>query len=356
MVGNAKVAVLGAGSWGTALAVHLAEKGYRVGLWSRRPEQVETLNGCRENSRYLPGIKLPESILVTSNLGPALSLAEYVVFSVPSHSFRQVLADALAYIHQNALVINTAKGIEENSLQRMSEIFVDVAGNSRAKNYAVLSGPSHAEEVALRMPTAVVIAAVSDAAASRVQDLFMAKTFRVYTNPDIIGVELGGALKNIIALGTGIIDGLIDSDNAKAAFMTRGLAEITRLGIAMHANPLTFAGLAGLGDLIVTCTSKHSRNRRAGVEIGKGKSLEQALAGVNMVVEGVRTTRATHGLAKMWGVEMPITEQMYQVLFEGKSPKAAVISLMNRDKTHEVEEVALAKIKWWIEKDDKSPA
>ncbi|WP_027363379.1 NAD(P)H-dependent glycerol-3-phosphate dehydrogenase [Desulfotruncus alcoholivorax] len=355
MAGNGKVAVLGAGSWGTALAAHLAGKGYQIGLWSRRPDQVEQLNASRENSRYLPGVRLAENILVTSNLERILSAVEYVVFSVPSHSFRQVLADALPYIAENALVINTAKGIEENSLQRMSEVFIEVAGTVRAKNYTVLSGPSHAEEVALKMPTAVVIAAVSNESAARVQDLFMTDTFRVYTNPDIIGVELGGALKNIIALGTGIVDGLIGSDNTKAALMTRGLAEITRLGMAMHANPLTFAGLAGLGDLIVTCTSKHSRNRRAGIEIGKGKSLEQALAGVNMVVEGVRTTRATRGLARTWGVEMPITEQMYQVLFEGKSPGAAVVSLMNRDKTHEVEEVALAKIKWWIEKDDKNP-
>ncbi|SFF94976.1 glycerol 3-phosphate dehydrogenase (NAD(P)+) [Desulfotomaculum arcticum] len=353
---NGKVAVLGAGSWGTALAAHLADKGYRVGLWSRRPDQVEQLNTCRENSRYLPGIKLPENMLATGDLEHVLSAAEYVVFSVPSHSFRQVLSDALAYIDENALVINTAKGIEENSLQRLSEVFGEVAGNGRAKNYAVLSGPSHAEEVALKMPAAVVVAAASDEPATRGQDLFMTETFRVYTNPDIIGVELGGALKNIIALGTGIVDGFIGSDNTKAAFITRGLAEITRLGIAMHANPLTFAGLAGLGDLIVTCTSKHSRNRRAGIEIGRGNSLEQALAGVNMVVEGVRTTRATHGLAKAWGVEMPITEQMYQVLFKGKNPKTAVVNLMNRDKTNEVEEVALAKIKWWIEKDDKSPA
>lgn len=353
MAENGKVAVLGAGSWGTALAAHLAGKGYRVGLWSRRPDQVEQLNTCRENSRYLPGIKLPEKMLVSSDLERVLSTAEYVIFSVPSHSFRQVLTDALVYIDEQALIINTAKGIEENSLKRLSEVFNAVAGTGRAKNYAVLSGPSHAEEVALKMPTAVVIAAQSSEPAARVQDLFMTETFRVYTNPDIIGVELGGALKNIIALGTGIIDGLIASDNAKAAFMTRGLAEITRLGIAMQANPLTFAGLAGLGDLIVTCTSKHSRNRRAGVEIGQGKSLEQALAGVDMVVEGVRTTRAAHGLAKTWGVEMPITEQMYQVLFKGISPKAALINLMNRDKTHEVEEVALAKIKWWIDKDEK---
>ncbi len=347
------IAVLGAGSWGTALACHLAENGYPVKLWARRREQAEELAAIRENRRYLPGVRLPVNLTVTHDLPVVLAKARFVVFSVPSHSFRQVLRQALDYVREDAVIVNTAKGIEENTMLRLSEVYSEETGGWGAINYVALSGPSHAEEVARKMPTAVVVASGSERAAELAQDLFMSDSLRVYTNPDLTGVEIGGALKNVIALGTGIIDGLSGSDNAKAALMTRGLAEITRLGVAMHANPLTFAGLAGLGDLIVTCTSRHSRNRRAGIEIGRGKTLQEALAGVNMVVEGVRTTRAAYGLAKRWGVEMPITEQMYRVLFEGLPPKLAVKNLMTRTKTHEVEEVALAKIRWWIERDEK---
>jgi glycerol-3-phosphate dehydrogenase (NAD(P)+) len=353
MADREQVTVLGAGSWGTALACHLACKGHPVNLWARRREQAEELCLNRENKRYLPGVELPRNISVTDDLERALAGSRVVVFSVPSHCFRAVLQEVLPRLGPDSIVINTAKGIEEDTMLRMSEVFVQEAGEKRTGNYAVISGPSHAEEVALKMPTAVVVASVSSHTAALAQDLFMGESFRVYTNPDITGVEIGGALKNVIALGTGIVDGLIGSDNATAALMTRGLAEITRLGIAMHANPLTFAGLAGVGDLIVTCTSRHSRNRRAGVEIGRGKTLEQALAGVNMVVEGVRTTRAARGLARRWSVEMPITEQMYRVLFQGLDPAVAVKNLMCRDKTREVEEVALAKIKWWIERDPK---
>ncbi|SFQ96697.1 NAD(P)H-dependent glycerol-3-phosphate dehydrogenase [Desulfoscipio geothermicus] len=350
MAGTNHVAVLGAGSWGTALACHLAGRGGKIKLWARRPELVKQIKACRENKRYLPGIILPENIQVTGDLAGALAGAKYIVFSVPSHSFREVLKSALPVIREDALIVNTAKGIEEDTMLRLSEVYTSQAGARRAGNYVVLSGPSHAEEVALNMPTAVVVASPSRTTAEKAQDLFMMDNFRVYTNPDVIGVEIGGALKNVIALGTGIVDGLSGSDNAKAALMTRGLAEITRLGMAMHANPLTFAGLAGLGDLIVTCTSMHSRNRRAGIEIGRGKKLAEALAGVNMVVEGVRTTRAAYGLARRWGVEMPITEQMYRVLFQSMPPEEAVNNLMARVKTHEVEEVALSKIKWWIER------
>lgn len=353
MAGMEQITVLGAGSWGTALACHLAGKGHPVYLWARRPGQVEELRESRQNARYLPGIVLPGNIKVTGDLERALAGSRFVVFSVPSHSFRPVLRQALPVMRRDTVVINTAKGIEEDTLLRMSEVFAQEAGEHRTAGYAVISGPSHAEEVALKMPTAVVVASVSGSTAELAQDLFMNASFRVYTNPDITGVEIGGALKNIIALGTGIVEGLIGSDNATAALITRGLAEITRLGVTMHANPLTFAGLAGVGDLIVTCTSRHSRNRRAGVAIGRGKTLEQALAGVNMVVEGVRTTRAAHGLAGRWHVEMPITEQMYRVLFQGLDPALAIKNLMCRGKTREVEEVALAKIKWWIERDPK---
>lgn len=347
-----KIAVLGAGSWGTALACHLAGLGNSVYLWSRRPDQVKELKTYRENRRYLPGVTLTERISVTGDIKKALFNAAVVVFSVPSHSFRAVLKLSLPHMATGSLVVNTAKGMEVDTLMRMSEVFAQETGSACSLDrYVVLSGPSHAEEVAHGMPTAVVVASVSRQSANKAQDIFMGQNFRVYTNPDIIGVEIGGALKNIIALGTGIIDGLNGSDNAKAALMTRGLAEITRLGIAMHANPLTFAGLAGLGDLIVTCTSMHSRNRRAGIEIGRGKNLDEALHKVDMVVEGVRTTRAIYKLARKLGVEMPITEQIYRVLFEGLHPEQAVKNLMTRIKTHEVEEVALAKIKWWIEKE-----
>lgn len=347
-----KIALLGAGSWGTALACHLADLGNPVYLWSRRLQQVEELKATRENKRYLTGIKLPGGVTVTSDMEQALAGARAVVFSVPSHGFREALGLALPHIPAGTLVINTAKGIEEDTLLRMSEIFSQLAGADRDRDYVLLSGPSHAEEVALKMPTAVVVASASQRSAEAAQDLFMGKSFRVYTNPDLTGVEIGGALKNIIALGTGIIDGLNGSDNAKAALMTRGLAEISRLGMAMHANPLTFAGLAGVGDLIVTCTSMHSRNRRAGMEIGRGKKLHEVLENAYMVVEGVRTTRATRGLAVRLDVEMPITEQMYRVLFEDLHPGQALKNLMTRIKTHEVEEVALTKIKWWAGRND----
>jgi len=354
MTDKKKVAVLGAGSWGTALACHLASLDNMVYLWSRRPQQVEEIKATRENARYLPGVRLPKQVTVTDDIEETLAGSVVVISSAPSHNFREVLELAIPLITTGTLLVNTAKGIEENTLLRMSEVFTQVAGAERACDYVVLSGPSHAEEVAQNMPTAVVVASASQESAQSAQDLFMGESFRVYTNPDIIGVEIGGALKNVIALGTGIIDGLIGSDNAKAALMTRGLAEITRLGVAMHANPLTFAGLAGLGDLIVTCTSMHSRNRRAGIEIGRGKQLNEALENVDMVVEGVRTTRATRGLAKQWGVEMPITEQMYRVLFEGLHPAQTVKKLMTRTKTHEVEEVALTKVNWWTNSDQEA--
>lgn len=348
-VNGKHIAVLGAGSWGTALARHLAGDGSTVKLWARRQEQVAEINTSRENKRYLPGVILPGNIQASTDLEQSLKGASAVVLSVPSHTFRTVLRQALPFIKAEALIVNTAKGIEENSTLRLSEVFTAEAGLARLEHYAVLSGPSHAEEVARGMPTAVVAASTSPHAAVLAQDIFMHQNLRVYTNPDIIGVELGGALKNVIALGTGIVDGLLDSDNTRAALITRGLTEITRLGLAMGANPLTFSGLTGLGDLIVTCISKHSRNRRAGIAIGQGKTLQQALDEVNMVVEGVRTTRAARTLAAIWDIEMPITEQMYQVLFHNLSPQIAMKNLMTRVKKREVEEVGPAHIKWQSE-------
>jgi glycerol-3-phosphate dehydrogenase (NAD(P)+) len=341
---NEKVAILGAGSWATALAVLLAGKGIPVEMWARRAGLAAQINSERQNSRYLPGVHLPPGVQVSVDLSAVVKNARAVIYSVPSHAFREVLRASLPYLSPRALLINAAKGIEEDSLLPLSRVFAGEAGEENNSRYVVLSGPSHAEEVGRGMPTAVVVASRNMAAAEAAQELFMTGSFRVYTNPDVAGVELGGALKNIIALGTGIADGLGFGDNTKAALMTRGLAEITRLGLAMGANPLTFAGLAGVGDLIVTCTSMHSRNRRAGIEIGRGKSLSEAISAVQMVVEGVRTTRAAYRLAGRYGVEMPITEQMYRVLFEGMPPREAVINLMSRGRRREMEEVALAAV------------
>ncbi|WP_031516271.1 NAD(P)H-dependent glycerol-3-phosphate dehydrogenase [Desulfofalx alkaliphila] len=335
------VAVVGAGSWATALAIQLANKGHTVKMWSRNEETVREINNEHQNNKYLEGITIPQNITCSGDYKEVLSGCQYVLYGVPSHSFREVIKMTLPYLSQRAVVINAAKGIEEQTLKRMSDVFNEETDGGGDKSYVVLSGPSHAEEVALNIPTALVVASKDMKSAQGVQELFMSDYMRVYTNPDVVGVELGGSLKNIIALGTGIADGLGFGDNTKAALMTRGLAEITRLGEAMGASPMTFAGLAGVGDLIVTCTSMHSRNRRAGIAIGKGKSMDEAVQSVRMVVEGVRTTRAAKGLAARYGVEMPITEHIYKVLYEGHSPREAVMSLMGRSGKPEIEEVAL---------------
>jgi len=329
------LAILGAGSWGTALAVVLAQKGHTVSLWSRRRKLAEAIKTCGENRRYLPGVAVPEVIEITDDLEKTVFRAEVIVFAVPSHAFREVLRLVKPCIGDKMVVVNAAKGLEEASLYRLSQVFAEEMGGT-LERYVVLSGPSHAEEVGRNLPTAVVVASVQKQTSEYVQELFMLPTLRVYTNQDIIGVELGGALKNIIALATGIAEGLGFGDNTRAALMTRGLAEITRLGARLGADPLTFSGLAGIGDLIVTCTSMHSRNRRAGIEIGRGKSLAEALAAVNMVVEGVRTTRAAYRLALAYSVDMPITEQTYRVLFENLPPAQAVKNLLQRERTCEI--------------------
>ena len=330
----AKIAVYGAGSWGTALAVLLAKFGHEVALVGRNPEEMENMKRSRVNVRYLPGIVIPDTLKLTTdfaNLG-----AEAVIFSIPSHGVREAARLAKPYLQQGTIVINTAKGLEEGTQLRLSQVIAEELPNVPI---AVLSGPSHAEEVGRDMPTTVVVASELSIA-EKVQDLMMTPGFRVYTNPDVIGVELGGALKNVIALCTGIADGLGFGDNTKAALMTRGLAEIARLGVVLGGNPLTFAGLSGVGDLIVTCTSLHSRNRRAGVALGQGKPLDQVLKEVGMVVEGVRTTRVAYELGRKEGISMPIIEKAYEVLFERKDPKVAVAELMVRGKRHELEEVA----------------
>jgi glycerol-3-phosphate dehydrogenase (NAD(P)+) len=326
--------------------VLLAKNGYAVSLWARRTELVRVLETERENKEYLPGVPIPEAVTVGTGTREVLAGAALVIYAVPSHAFRSTLAATWPVVPPETIVVNVAKGIEEDTLLRMSEVFSQVTGEKNLRRYVTLSGPSHAEEVGRGMPTAVVASSPHQETAEYVQETLMAPTFRVYTNPDIVGVELGGALKNIIALGTGISDGLGFGDNAKAALMTRGLAEITRLGVRMGANPLTFGGLAGVGDLIVTCTSWHSRNRRAGMEIGRGKSVAQALESVRMVVEGVRTTRAAYLLSREHQVEMPITDQTYRVLFEGLAPAEGVKNLMGRGRTREIEEVAGFEVSW----------
>lgn len=335
-----KTAVLGAGSWGTALACLLANKGIPVTLWARSPEAAEKLISAGENKQYLPGVPLPRDLKITSQLTTALEQTKYIVLAVPSQATRQLARQIRPWLREDAILISTAKGLEQNTFYRMSEVLAEELPHFKDR-IAALSGPSHAEEVAKQIPTAVVAASGNRQTAEKVQDLFMDATFRVYTNPDIIGVELGGALKNVIALATGIADGLGLGDNTRAALMTRGAAEIARLGTKMGAEVLTFAGLAGIGDLIVTCSSMHSRNRRAGIALGQGMPLSEVLASMGMVVEGVTTTKTVYHLANHLKVPMPIASEMYQILFEGKDASQSVDNLMRRSKTHELEEIAL---------------
>jgi len=337
----ARLAVYGAGSWGTALAVLAAKAGHEVALIGRNLQDMAQMSLRRENVRYLPGVVLPKAVEPTTDL--TRLAADTVIFSIPSHGVREAARLARPYLLPGCVIVNTAKGLEEGSCKRLSQVLSEELPGHPV---AVLSGPSHAEEVGRDMPTAVVVAANEDVAGT-VQDLLMTPKFRVYTNPDVVGVELAGALKNVIALCTGVAEGLGFGDNTKAALMTRGLAEIARLGVSMGGHPLTFAGLAGVGDLIVTCTSKHSRNRRAGVALGQGKPLDQVLEDVGMVVEGVRTTRVAYELSQVKGISMPITEQAYRVLFGNTDPKVAVSDLMLRGKRNELEEVV--EMAWLVQ-------
>ncbi|MET3696125.1 glycerol 3-phosphate dehydrogenase (NAD(P)+) [Bacillus oleivorans] len=332
------VTVLGAGSWGTALSMVLGDNGHDVRLWGHKKEQIDSINKTRMNEKYLPNVVLPETVQGYASLPEALKDVKNIVLAVPTKAVREVLYEIQECLNEPVLIIHVSKGIEPDTLKRISEMIKEEMDPRLLDNVVVLSGPSHAEEVSLRHPTTVTVASESLEAAESAQDLFMNQNFRVYTNTDVIGVELGGALKNIIALAAGISDGLGYGDNAKAALITRGLAEIVRLGIKMGANPLTFSGLTGIGDLIVTCTSVHSRNWRAGNMLGKGKDLEEVLSSMGMVVEGVRTTKAAYQLAQHYEVDMPITTALYRVLFENINPKDAVDALMARMKTHEMEE------------------
>jgi glycerol-3-phosphate dehydrogenase (NAD(P)+) len=334
-----KVAVLGAGSWGTALAIVLADNGHDVRLWSHREEQIAEINKYHTNAKYLPSISLPTTIKGVSKIEEALEDTEVLILAVPSKAVREVSRMFIPFLSEHLQIVHVCKGIEPDTFLRVSEIIEDEIGTYYENGIVILSGPSHAEEVSNRQPTTVTVTSTNMNAAEKIQDLFINNNFRVYTNPDVIGVEIGGALKNIIALGAGISDGLGFGDNAKAALMTRGLAEIARLGMKMGANPLTFAGLSGLGDLIVTCTSSHSRNWRAGNMLGQGYSLGEVLESMGMVVEGVRTTKAAHHLSEQVSVDMPITKAIYSVLFGDHSPKKAVEGLMGRDRTQEMEDL-----------------
>jgi len=330
------VTVIGAGSWGTALASVLADNGHQVTIWVRDPKLAEQINTKHVNEKYLPEVNLSSNIVANIDLKEAVTGKPVVLLAVPSHAMRQICRQLVPFLDPEVLLIHATKGFELDSLKRMSEVIMEEIPLSISSKLAVLSGPSHAEEVVRRQPTTVVVSSAFEESMLRAQDLLMNANFRVYTNPDLIGAEIAGALKNIIALGAGMSDGLGYGDNAKAALLTRGLAEISRLGMKLGAMPLTFAGLAGVGDLIVTCTSKHSRNWRAGYMLGQGKKLDDVLEQMGMVVEGVRTTHAAFALAHREGVDMPITSVLYGILFEGKEPRQGVEELMGRGKTFEM--------------------
>jgi len=323
------IAIVGAGGWGTALAVMLARAGRRVTLLARRTEQAKRLSERRLNEEYLPGITLPPTVKVTADTEEAL-VQRHVLLAVPSQSLRETWIRLIPLLRSTHTVANAAKGLEIASGMRLSQVLEALPSPVDPGRLAVLSGPNHAEEVGRGQPTTSVVASRSPETAEVWQDLLMTPTFRVYTNDDLIGVELGAALKNVIAIGAGICDGLGFGDNTKAALLTRGLAEMSRLGVAMGARALTFSGLSGMGDLIATCTSRHSRNARAGRAIGSGEPVEAVIAATSMVIEGIPTCKAAIGLAHKAGVEMPITEAVGEVLFNGKEPRIAVAELMGR--------------------------
>lgn len=325
----AKVSVIGAGSWGTAIAKVLSDNGHEVTVWSHREEEVRALDEKRENVSKLPGVKLSEEIVFTADLEEAVRGMELCVLAVPSTAVRGTAKKMASVVRPGQIVVNLAKGIEESTLMVLTDILEQELSGVNA---AVLSGPSHAEEVGRRIPTTVVVGAKDRRTAEWIQNIFMNERFRVYTSPDMLGIELGGALKNVIALAAGVADGLGCGDNTKAALITRGIAEMSRLGVAMGGHIETFNGLTGIGDLIVTCASVHSRNRKAGYLIGQGKTMQQAMEEVKMVVEGVYSAKAAKKLAVQYQVSMPIVESVNQVLFEGKPAREAMEELMLRDK------------------------
>ncbi|MBL7108483.1 MAG: NAD(P)-dependent glycerol-3-phosphate dehydrogenase, partial [Candidatus Cloacimonetes bacterium] len=309
-----KIAVVGMGSWGTTLAILLAEKGFPVIGWEWVKEYADAMQKENENKLFLPNCPFPKNLNATNNLQKAISFGEIIVLALPSHAVRNIISKVKSKLGVKK-IISLTKGIEVETLMRISEILIDEVGIS-TKNFAALSGPTHAEEVSKKLPATIVAASTSEKFAVEVQNIFMTNYFRVYTSSDLIGVEMGAALKNVIAIGAGIADGMNLGDNSKAALITRGLREITRLGVKCGANPHTFSGVSGIGDLIVTCGSKHSRNRFVGEQLAKGKSLKEIIDNMKMVAEGVKTTKAAYHLAQKMNVEMPITNQIYKILFE----------------------------------------
>ena len=325
----AKAGVIGSGSWGTALARVLSKNGHEVTLWSRREEESRMLREERENKSKLPGVKLPDDILCTTDLEQTVEGKDILVLATASPSIRSMAKKMAPYVADGQIIVDVSKGIEDSTLMILTDVIEQEIPQCQA---TVLSGPSHAEEVGRDIPTTVVAGAKDRETAEYIQNLFMNKVFRVYTSPDMLGIELGGALKNVIALAAGAADGLGCGDNTKAALITRGIAEMSRLGVAMGGHIETFNGLKGIGDLIVTCASMHSRNRRAGILIGQGKTMQEAMDEVKMVVEGVNSAKAAKTLAEKYGIDMPIVQEVNQVLFEDKPAREALADLMLRDK------------------------
>ncbi|MCQ4772386.1 NAD(P)H-dependent glycerol-3-phosphate dehydrogenase [Lacrimispora saccharolytica] len=325
----ARIGILGAGSWGTALAILLHDNGHDVTVWSIHEEEVETLNTTRRHERKLPGVEIPEGIVFTTDMKETMSDKDVCVLAVPSPFIRSTCQKMKQYVRAGQIIVNVAKGIEENTLYTLTDIIEEELPYADA---CVLSGPSHAEEVSRRLPTTCVVSSRTRKTAEYLRSVFVSPVFRVYISPDMLGIELGGALKNVIALAAGTADGLGYGDNTKAALITRGIAEIARLGIKMGGKPETFYGLTGIGDLIVTCASMHSRNRKAGYLMGQGYTMEEAMKEVQMVVEGVYSAKAALELSRKYQVEMPIVEQVNKVLFENKNAEEAVKELMLRDK------------------------
>jgi glycerol-3-phosphate dehydrogenase (NAD(P)+) len=341
-----RVGVLGAGSWGTTLAVLLANKGIETVLWARNQEFAKQIRKSRENKLYLPGFELPAALEITSDISKAVTDKEVILFVVPSHGLREVakqvsivLSDLSKSPNLPYALVSASKGIENRTLLTMTEIIKEVLPSRLSGRLAALSGPSFAQEVASSIPTAITIAASEHQLCTDLQDLFTTETFRVYTSLDLMGVQLGGALKNVMAIASGISDGMGFGTNTRAALITRGLAEMSRLGMRLGANPLTFAGLAGLGDLVLTCTGDLSRNRRVGLKLGQGQSIDTILKETNMVAEGVKTTRSAYAMAEKYKVEMPITNQVYRVLYEGLDPKDAVNELLTRPPRQELGDI-----------------
>ncbi|MFB6280117.1 MAG: NAD(P)H-dependent glycerol-3-phosphate dehydrogenase [Salinibacter sp.] len=332
----ASITLFGAGSWGTALAAHLANQDRDVTLWARRDDAVAQMRQTHHNPTYLPEVQIPESVNLTSDLETAAEATSLWAIAVPSQSLRRVAARLDAHVRRGLTVVSLAKGIENETLQTMSQVLDEELSGVSTQKIGVLYGPSHAEEVACSHPTTVVAAAPTEPRAEWIQDAFMTERLRVYVNTDVQGVEIGGSAKNVLAIAAGISDGVGYGENAKAALVTRGLAEIRRLGIAMGASPKTFAGLTGIGDVVVTCMSDHSRNRYLGEQIGRGESLDDIQADMDMVAEGVRTTQSVRNLAHKYEVEMPITEAVHAILFEGERPQEMVGELMTRSAKREL--------------------